>query len=170
MRTNLNFVFLNCTIHCHNSLRSHSNADVFFNIQLPRLISCQHTCIQCPFGLHPLHHCFLSLSNYSVSHSRSSHLQSSLRLSLSLSLASSDVSFCFNALSSSLDLIKGRLYWVDSKLHMLCSVDLNGDNRNKVLQSPEYLAHPFALTVFEVPLPQCSLFIHFIFLNWLIIE
>uniref|UniRef100_A0AAQ4NYA7 Very low-density lipoprotein receptor n=1 Tax=Gasterosteus aculeatus aculeatus TaxID=481459 RepID=A0AAQ4NYA7_GASAC len=48
-----------------------------------------------------------------------------------------------------LDLIKGRLYWVDSKLHMLCSVDLNGDNRNKVLQSPEYLAHPFALTVFE---------------------
>uniref|UniRef100_A0A8C8DU13 Very low density lipoprotein receptor n=1 Tax=Oryzias sinensis TaxID=183150 RepID=A0A8C8DU13_9TELE len=48
-----------------------------------------------------------------------------------------------------LDLIKGRLYWVDSKLHMLCSVDLNGDNRKKVLQSPEYLAHPFALTVFE---------------------
>uniref|UniRef100_A0A8C1BQ46 Very low-density lipoprotein receptor n=1 Tax=Cyprinus carpio carpio TaxID=630221 RepID=A0A8C1BQ46_CYPCA len=47
------------------------------------------------------------------------------------------------------DLIKGRLYWVDSKLHMLCSVDLNGDNRRKVLQSPDYLAHPFALTVFE---------------------
>ncbi|TKS84137.1 Very low-density lipoprotein receptor [Collichthys lucidus] len=47
------------------------------------------------------------------------------------------------------DLIKGRLYWVDSKLHMLCSVDLNGDNRKKVLQSPDYLAHPFALTVFE---------------------
>ncbi|KAI4816944.1 hypothetical protein KUCAC02_009244 [Chaenocephalus aceratus] len=41
------------------------------------------------------------------------------------------------------------LYWVDSKLHMLCSVDLNGDNRKKVLQSSEYLAHPFALTVFE---------------------
>lgn len=48
------------------------------------------------------------------------------------------------------DLIKGRLYWVDSKLHMLCSVDLNGDNRKKVLQSSDYLAHPFALTVFEV--------------------
>ncbi|XP_027881661.1 very low-density lipoprotein receptor isoform X2 [Xiphophorus couchianus] len=48
-----------------------------------------------------------------------------------------------------LDLIKGRLYWVDSKLHMLSSVDLNGDNRNKVLQSADYLAHPFALTVFE---------------------
>lgn len=49
-----------------------------------------------------------------------------------------------------LDLIKSRLYWVDSKLHMLSSVDLNGDNRRKVLQSPEYLAHPFAVTVFEV--------------------
>uniref|UniRef100_A0A673XUN9 Very low density lipoprotein receptor n=1 Tax=Salmo trutta TaxID=8032 RepID=A0A673XUN9_SALTR len=48
-----------------------------------------------------------------------------------------------------LDLIKSRLYWVDSKLHMLCSVDLNGNNRRKVLQSPDYLAHPFALTVFE---------------------
>ncbi|XP_061071893.1 very low-density lipoprotein receptor isoform X13 [Conger conger] len=48
-----------------------------------------------------------------------------------------------------LDLIKSRLYWVDSKLHMLCSVDLNGDNRRKVLQSQDYLAHPFALTVFE---------------------
>jgi hypothetical protein len=33
---------------------------------------------------------------------------------------------------------------------MLCSVDLNGDNRRKVLQSSEFLAHPFALTVFEV--------------------
>uniref|UniRef100_A0A8C5GS65 Very low-density lipoprotein receptor n=1 Tax=Gouania willdenowi TaxID=441366 RepID=A0A8C5GS65_GOUWI len=48
-----------------------------------------------------------------------------------------------------LDLIKGRLYWVDSKLHTLCSVDLSGDNRKKVLQSADYLAHPFALTVFE---------------------
>lgn len=55
------------------------------------------------------------------------------------------------------DLIKGRLYWVDSKLHMLCSVDLNGDNRKKVLQSPDYLAHPFALTVFEVLLLLYSL-------------
>uniref|UniRef100_A0A4W4GRL3 Very low-density lipoprotein receptor n=1 Tax=Electrophorus electricus TaxID=8005 RepID=A0A4W4GRL3_ELEEL len=48
-----------------------------------------------------------------------------------------------------IDLIKSRLYWVDSKLHTLCSVDLNGDNRRKVLQSQAYLAHPFALTVFE---------------------
>ncbi|XP_017555724.1 very low-density lipoprotein receptor isoform X1 [Pygocentrus nattereri] len=48
-----------------------------------------------------------------------------------------------------LDLIKSRLYWVDSKLHTLCSVDFNGDNRRKVLQSQDYLAHPFALTVFE---------------------
>ncbi|EHB17436.1 Very low-density lipoprotein receptor [Heterocephalus glaber] len=47
------------------------------------------------------------------------------------------------------DLIKSRLYWLDSKLHMLSSVDLNGQDRRIVLKSLEFLAHPLALTIFE---------------------
>ncbi|XP_067886311.1 very low-density lipoprotein receptor [Heterodontus francisci] len=48
-----------------------------------------------------------------------------------------------------LDLVKSRLYWVDSKMHTLSSVDLNGQDRRRVLLSPDFLAHPFAVTVFE---------------------
>uniref|UniRef100_A0A3Q3VLC5 Uncharacterized protein n=1 Tax=Mola mola TaxID=94237 RepID=A0A3Q3VLC5_MOLML len=48
-----------------------------------------------------------------------------------------------------LDLSNRRLYWVDSKLHLLSSVDLNGDNRKVLLSSHQQLGHPFALTVFE---------------------
>ncbi|XP_043936593.1 very low-density lipoprotein receptor isoform X1 [Protopterus annectens] len=48
-----------------------------------------------------------------------------------------------------LDQVKRRLYWVDSKLHMLSSVDLNGQDRRIVLKSQEFLAHPFALSIFE---------------------
>lgn len=56
---------------------------------------------------------------------------------------------------SCLDLIKSRLYWLDSKLHMLSSVDLNGQDRRIVLKSLEFLAHPLALTIFEVrPVPH----------------
>ena len=49
-----------------------------------------------------------------------------------------------------LDLVKSRLYWLDSKLHMLSSVDLDGQDRRIVLKSLEFLAHPLALTIFEV--------------------
>ncbi|XP_028911560.1 very low-density lipoprotein receptor isoform X3 [Ornithorhynchus anatinus] len=48
-----------------------------------------------------------------------------------------------------LDLVKSRLYWLDSKLHMLSSVDLNGQDRRIVLKSLEFLAHPLAVTIFE---------------------
>uniref|UniRef100_A0A3Q2XT17 Low density lipoprotein receptor-related protein 8, apolipoprotein e receptor n=1 Tax=Hippocampus comes TaxID=109280 RepID=A0A3Q2XT17_HIPCM len=48
-----------------------------------------------------------------------------------------------------LDLSNRRLYWVDSKLHLLSSVDFNGDNRRVLLSSHRHLGHPFALTVFQ---------------------
>ncbi|XP_049582985.1 low-density lipoprotein receptor-related protein 8 isoform X1 [Syngnathus scovelli] len=48
-----------------------------------------------------------------------------------------------------LDLSNRRLYWVDSKLHLLSSVDLNGDNRRVLLSSHHHLGHPFALTLFQ---------------------
>ncbi|XP_072447633.1 very low-density lipoprotein receptor-like [Chiloscyllium punctatum] len=48
-----------------------------------------------------------------------------------------------------LDLVKSRLYWIDSKLHILSSIDLHGQDRRIVLQSKEFLAHSFAVSVFQ---------------------
>ncbi|XP_072373748.1 very low-density lipoprotein receptor-like [Scyliorhinus torazame] len=48
-----------------------------------------------------------------------------------------------------LDLVKSYLYWVDSKLHTLSSVSLNGQDRRTVLWSLEFLIHPSAVSVFE---------------------
>ncbi|KAJ4936463.1 hypothetical protein JOQ06_001055 [Pogonophryne albipinna] len=42
-----------------------------------------------------------------------------------------------------------RLYWVDSKLHLIASVDLNGAHRRTHMSSAETLGHPYALAVFE---------------------
>ncbi|XP_064194517.1 low-density lipoprotein receptor-related protein 8-like isoform X1 [Anguilla rostrata] len=48
-----------------------------------------------------------------------------------------------------LDLPNRRLYWVDSKLHLISSVDFSGAHRRVLLSSPLQLGHPFALSVFE---------------------
>ncbi|XP_039742483.1 low-density lipoprotein receptor-related protein 8 isoform X14 [Pteropus medius] len=48
-----------------------------------------------------------------------------------------------------LDLLNQRLYWVDSKLHQLSSIDFSGGNRKMLISSPDFLSHPFGIAVFE---------------------
>lgn len=48
-----------------------------------------------------------------------------------------------------LDLLTQRLYWVDSKLHTLSSISVQGDGRHTLIIDQDKLAHPLGLTVFE---------------------
>uniref|UniRef100_A0A2K5XDN4 LDL receptor related protein 8 n=1 Tax=Mandrillus leucophaeus TaxID=9568 RepID=A0A2K5XDN4_MANLE len=48
-----------------------------------------------------------------------------------------------------LDLLSQRLYWVDSKLHQLSSIDFSGGNRKMLISSTDFLSHPFGIAVFE---------------------
>lgn len=48
------------------------------------------------------------------------------------------------------DLLSQRLYWVDSKLHQLSSIDFSGGNRKMLIFSTDFLSHPFGIAVFEV--------------------
>ena len=55
-----------------------------------------------------------------------------------------------NLACSPSDYSSDMLFWVDAKLHMISSSDLNGNNRRVVFYSHTYLKHPFAISVFEV--------------------
>lgn len=49
----------------------------------------------------------------------------------------------------SIDYVTKNIYWLDAKLYTLNSVDYNGNNRQMILKSPQFIKHPFALDVFE---------------------
>ena len=47
------------------------------------------------------------------------------------------------------DLVLNKLYWVDAKLNTVGSSNLDGSHARIVLYSPDYLKHPFSISVFE---------------------
>ena len=47
-------------------------------------------------------------------------------------------------------MVSQKLYWVDSKMHTLSSISVEGAGRHTLIFNEEKLAHPLSLTVFEV--------------------
>ena len=48
-----------------------------------------------------------------------------------------------------IDLVMDRVYWIDAKLHMIGSANLDGTASRMVLFNTKVLGHPFSITVFE---------------------
>jgi low-density lipoprotein receptor-related protein 1 (alpha-2-macroglobulin receptor) len=48
-----------------------------------------------------------------------------------------------------LDYIKKRIFFLDAKIREIYSVDYNGQNPKRILKNPEYLHHPFAISIYE---------------------
>ena len=48
-----------------------------------------------------------------------------------------------------LDYVKKRIFFLDAKTREIHAVDYEGKNHKRILRNPEYLHHPFAITVYE---------------------
>ncbi|CAG0883303.1 unnamed protein product [Darwinula stevensoni] len=48
-----------------------------------------------------------------------------------------------------IDFVTRRLFWIDGKLNTVSSVNLDGSDRQTVVQSNDIMQHPFSITVFE---------------------
>ena len=48
-----------------------------------------------------------------------------------------------------IDLVMDKLYWVDAKLNIIGSSNLDGSDSRTILLSTKYLRHPFSISVFS---------------------
>ena len=47
------------------------------------------------------------------------------------------------------DYVTNKLFWVDAKLHIIMSSNLDGRQTSIILSDDQYLSHPFSISVFE---------------------